>query len=114
MLAPKKSLGQNFLRDENIARKIVDSLHAQQQDVILEIGPGQGDLTKLLLEVSQKVVGVELDLRAASILRERFGHRLILLEQDVLTVKLEGIWPQAVRRGQHSLLLNVGNPVLVV
>jgi 16S rRNA (adenine1518-N6/adenine1519-N6)-dimethyltransferase len=89
MLAPKKSLGQNFLRDENIARKIVQSLHAQPNDVILEIGPGQGDLTKFLLEASSTVVGVEVDPRAASILRERFGTKLLLLEQDVLTLKLE-------------------------
>ncbi len=89
MLAPKKSLGQNFLRDENIARKIVDSLEAQQQDVILEIGPGQGDLTKRLLEASSNVVGVEIDPRAARILRERFGDKLILLEQDILAVNLE-------------------------
>jgi 16S rRNA (adenine1518-N6/adenine1519-N6)-dimethyltransferase len=89
MLAPKKSLGQNFLRDENIARKIVDSLHVQPNDVILEIGPGQGDLTRLLLEVSSTVVGVELDPRAAKILTERFGVRLHLREEDILSVNLE-------------------------
>jgi len=91
MLAPKKSLGQNFLRDENIARKIVESLHALPNDVLLEIGPGQGDLTKFLLERTATVVGIELDTRAAGILRERFGARLVLLEQDVRTVSLEEI-----------------------
>ena len=104
MLAPKKSLGQNFLRDQNIARKIIDSLHAQPNDVILEIGPGQGDLTKLLLEASSTVVGVELDPRAANILKERFGPRLLLLEQDVLSVNLEEL---AKRFGQNLCI--VGN-----
>jgi 16S rRNA (adenine1518-N6/adenine1519-N6)-dimethyltransferase len=104
MLAPKKSLGQNFLRDENIARKIVDSLQSLQHDVILEIGPGQGDLTKRLLEVSSNVVGVEIDPRAASILRERFGDGLVLLEQDILAVKLEALTK---RFGQPPIV--VGN-----
>ncbi len=104
MLTPKKSLGQNFLRDENIARKIVESLHAQPIDVILEIGPGQGDLTKLLLEASSTVVGVEIDPRASNILRERFGSQLLLLQQDVLTLELEEI---AKRFGRHPCV--VGN-----
>jgi 16S rRNA (adenine1518-N6/adenine1519-N6)-dimethyltransferase len=104
MLAPKKSLGQNFLRDQNIARKIVDSLHAHPSDVILEIGPGQGDLTRLLFEVSSTVVGVELDPRAAGILKERFGPALHLLEQDVLSVNLKEL---AMRFGQDLCI--VGN-----
>jgi len=104
MLAPKKSLGQNFLRDENIARKIVESLRVEPRDILLEIGPGQGDLTKLLLETSSTVLGVEVDPRAAAILRERFGLRLVLLELDVLTLKLEDI---AGRYGRHLCI--VGN-----
>jgi 16S rRNA (adenine1518-N6/adenine1519-N6)-dimethyltransferase len=94
MLAPKKSLGQNFLRDENVARKIVASLHALPNDIILEIGPGQGDLTRFLLDGPGTVVGVELDHRAAGILRERFGERLTLLERDVLSLKLEELVQQ--------------------
>ncbi len=88
MLAPKKSLGQNFLRDENVARKIVASLHVLPNDIILEVGPGQGDLTRFLLETPGTVVGVELDPRAAGILRERFSDRLSLLVQDVLSLDL--------------------------
>jgi len=91
MLAPKKSLGQNFLRDENIARKIVASLHVLPSDIILEIGPGQGDLTRFLIDSPGTVVGVEVDPRAAGILRERFGERLTLLESDVLALNLEQI-----------------------
>ena len=98
MLAPRKSLGQNFLRDENIARKIVESLRIKPRDIILEIGPGQGDLTKFLLEGSSTVVGVELDPRAAHLLQERFGARLRLLEADILTLNLENIAEQYGRR----------------
>lgn len=104
MLTPKKSLGQNFLRDENIARKIVQSLRVDSNDVLLEIGPGQGDLTKLLLEASSTVVGVEVDSRAAKILKERFGTRIVLLEQDVLSLKMEEV---AKRFGRNPCI--VGN-----
>ncbi len=91
MLAPKKSLGQNFLRDENIARKIVAGLQASPDDIFLEIGSGQGELTRFLLETPATVVGVEVDPRAAHILGERFGEKLTLLEQDVLSLKLSEI-----------------------
>jgi len=50
---PKKSLGQHFLKDENIARKIVDSLPPHAEN-ILEIGPGMGVLTKYLLDLPGK------------------------------------------------------------
>ncbi len=88
MLPPKKSFGQNFLRDENIARKIMDSLHLSPEDIVIEIGPGQGDLTKFLIQTSSRIVGIELDHRAVVVLEERFGPGLHLLEQDVLSVQL--------------------------
>jgi 16S rRNA (adenine1518-N6/adenine1519-N6)-dimethyltransferase len=91
MLAPRKSLGQNFLRDENIARKIIDSLGPGRNEIVLEIGPGQGDLTKFLLPAASTVIGVDVDTRALGVLRERFGTTLELLEQDILTVRLEDI-----------------------
>ena len=88
MLPPKKSFGQNFLRDENIARKIVDSLHLNPDDVVIEIGPGQGDLTRFLIQTSSRLVGIELDHRAVAVLDERFGSKLRLIEEDVLSVRL--------------------------
>ena len=50
----KKSLGQNFLKDENVLRKIKDSIQVSEDDLILEIGPGQGALTKYLIDLSNK------------------------------------------------------------
>ena len=62
MHAPKRSLGQNFLRDANIARKIVRALNVEEGDRVLEIGPGQGALTGLLKEsVAAALVLVEKD-----------------------------------------------------
>jgi 16S rRNA (adenine1518-N6/adenine1519-N6)-dimethyltransferase len=72
-IAPRKDLGQNFLRDANIARNIVRALDIQPNDVIVEIGPGEGALTKLLMESSAaNIVAVEYDQRAVEMLEEKF------------------------------------------
>lgn len=69
----KKSLGQNFLRDPNICRKIVDSLAPGEDDHIIEIGPGQGALTEHLVEVgARKLVALEMDYDLAPKLVERW------------------------------------------
>ena len=64
----KKSLGQNFLVDPNLQRKIVRALEVGPGDEVLEIGPGQGALTSHLVEKAGRVVAVELDDDLASIL----------------------------------------------
>lgn len=88
MLKPKKSLGQNYLRDENILNKIVESLDLQNGDVVVEIGPGQGALTKHLNDKPVKLVGIEVDERAIRLLQQRFGDTLDLIHRDVLKVNL--------------------------
>ncbi|MGC9077283.1 MAG: 16S rRNA (adenine(1518)-N(6)/adenine(1519)-N(6))-dimethyltransferase RsmA [Candidatus Kapaibacteriota bacterium] len=67
---PKKSLGQNFLIDSNIARKIVESSGIQPGDFVLEIGPGKGALTKFLIECSIFYVGIEVDKNLIPLLNE--------------------------------------------
>ena len=57
----KKHLGQHFLKDENIAKKIADTLTENGYDNVLEIGPGMGVLTKYLLQKRPKVIVLELD-----------------------------------------------------
>lgn len=69
---PKKSLGQNFLVDENIARKIIASVAPNPEDVILEIGPGFGILTKYLAPAVKKLIAVEIDPKLVQNLKERF------------------------------------------
>ena len=66
-----KSLGQNFLHDENQLRKIVDAAELTAADKVLEIGPGLGPLTALLLERAGEVLAIEKDSRLAQILREQ-------------------------------------------
>ena len=69
---PRKSLGQNFLIDDNIARKIIRAVDIQPGDLILEIGSGKGALTQYLLEQAKSVIAVEIDKRAAEILATKF------------------------------------------
>jgi 16S rRNA (adenine1518-N6/adenine1519-N6)-dimethyltransferase len=88
MLPPKKSLGQNFLRDENVARNIVDSLHLRADDVVVEIGPGQGALTKYLRDRCARLVAIEIDERAIGILIELFDTSIEIVHADVRTVSL--------------------------
>ncbi|HXE42516.1 MAG TPA: rRNA adenine N-6-methyltransferase family protein, partial [Candidatus Baltobacteraceae bacterium] len=67
-----KSLGQNFLHDENQLRKIVEAAELTKADKVLEIGPGLGPLTELLLESASEVLAIEKDERLVEVLRERF------------------------------------------
>jgi 16S rRNA (adenine1518-N6/adenine1519-N6)-dimethyltransferase len=68
-----RSLGQNFLHDGNQLRRIVDAAEIAPADKILEIGPGLGPLTELLLEKAGEVLAIEMDARLVDFLCERFG-----------------------------------------
>lgn len=69
-----KSLGQNFLHDGNQLQKIVDAGQLTKADKVLEIGPGLGPLTELLLEKAGSVLAIEMDGRLVEVLRERFPN----------------------------------------
>lgn len=68
-----KSLGQNFLHDSNQLRRILETAEVTKGDKILEIGPGLGPLTGLLLEQAGEVLAIEKDARLVFVLRERFS-----------------------------------------
>ena len=68
-----KSLGQNFLHDGNQLRRIVEAAELTKQDKVLEIGPGFGPLTEMLLEKAGEVLAIEKDARLVEVLRERFN-----------------------------------------
>ena len=68
-----KSLGQNFLHDQNQLRRIVEAAELSKADKVLEIGPGLGPLTELLLENAGEVFAIEKDARLVEFLRERFA-----------------------------------------
>ena len=71
----KKKFGQNFLTDQKeVLRKIMEVSDVNENDTILEIGPGEGALTALLLDKAQKVVAVEIDRDLEKILRKKFKN----------------------------------------
>jgi 16S rRNA (adenine1518-N6/adenine1519-N6)-dimethyltransferase len=88
-LAPQHRYGQNFLIDANLMRKLVDAADVRPQDVILEVGPGTGSLTELLLKRGARVVAVEVDRGLQGLLRNRLGKhpRFTLVQADVLAGK---------------------------
>lgn len=89
-LTANKKLGQNFLIDDEAINEIVDSSKITKEDLIIEIGPGLGTLTALLLEKAGKVISIELDDRMIKILKDRFllYDNFELINNDVLKVNL--------------------------
>ena len=88
-----KALGQNFLINQNVVDQIVESSHITKQDVVIEIGPGLGTLTKELLENAGKVICIELDKKMIKILTDRFSlyENFEVIYGDVLKVRLNKI-----------------------
>lgn len=102
---PKRSLGQNFLVDANIQRKIVEALDARPEDEVLEIGPGRGALTRHLVGTVRRLILVELDDELVRGLREAYGARqdVSVVHGDILQIEL------SVVTDRPSALLVVGN-----
>ncbi|OQA35511.1 MAG: Ribosomal RNA small subunit methyltransferase A [Parcubacteria group bacterium ADurb.Bin326] len=95
-ITPSKAKGQNFLIDGNIVNKIIKASNLKSNDVVLEVGPGLGVLTEKLLSSAGKVIAIELDRKASSMLKERFvkeikSGKLSLVEEDVLRVNFPAI-----------------------
>ncbi len=92
---PKKSLGQHFLKDLEIARKIADTLDDYKNFPVLEVGPGMGVLTQFLLEKNFDLTVVELDWESVDYLRKNFPHlENKIIAEDFLQMDLERIFPE--------------------
>jgi 16S rRNA (adenine1518-N6/adenine1519-N6)-dimethyltransferase len=91
----KKSLGQNFLIDTNILKKIVKAAELKPVDIVLEIGSGIGSLTELMLPEVKKVICIEIDSRLTGVFRDIFngdpGNNLELIEGDALRIDYKAI-----------------------
>ena len=92
-ITANKSLGQNFLINDEVIEKTVNAANISKNDLVIEIGPGLGTLTNLLLEKAKKVIAIELDNRMINILNERFSlyDNFEIIHQDVLKVDLKQI-----------------------
>lgn len=110
---PKKSLGQHFLVDPNTARKIVESLRAGEEDPVVEIGPGLGALSGLLVDRHRDVTAIEIDERVADHLSSEYPD-LALRTMDVLAVDWSGLASE--KSGPlhviGNLPYNISSPIL--
>lgn len=92
-ITANKNLGQNFLIDDETVAGIVEAASVSKEDLIIEIGPGLGTLTKELLERAGKVICIELDKRMIEILEDRFSmyDKFKVINEDVLKVNLKDL-----------------------
>ncbi|MBK9248006.1 MAG: ribosomal RNA small subunit methyltransferase A [Ignavibacteria bacterium] len=104
-IKPVKSLGQNFLTDGTIARKIVELLEIEELDTIVEIGPGEGALTKLLLEYPAEIQAIEFDRRAVEFLNSTYPKvqypKFSLFSGDVRKFPLLEFSQEVIDRTKH-------------
>ena len=92
-LKAKKRFGQNFLIDKLIIDRIVEESNILENDVVIEIGPGIGNLTEELLKKAKLVIAFEIDEDMIKILKDRFkdGANLIVINKDILQVNMDEI-----------------------
>ncbi|WAP70522.1 16S rRNA (adenine(1518)-N(6)/adenine(1519)-N(6))-dimethyltransferase RsmA [Jiella pelagia] len=116
-LAPKKSLGQNFLLDLNLTGRIARQALPLDQATVVEVGPGPGGLTRALLsEGAKKVVAIEKDPRCIAALEEIAAHhpgRLEIISADALTVDLAALSGGQPVKIVANLPYNVGTQLLL-
>ena len=92
-ISPNKSLGQNFLIDENVIKNALDGANIGKKDLVIEIGPGLGTFTNELAKKAAKVVCIELDKKMVQILEDRFKlfDNIEIINEDILKVDINGI-----------------------
>lgn len=90
-ITANKSLGQNFLINEEVINQMIEKSQISKSDLVIEIGPGLGTLTKEMLEKAGKVIAIELDKRMLEILTDRFKlyKNFELINEDILKVNLK-------------------------
>lgn len=93
-LSPKRSLGQNFLVDESYLDRIIDASELTSDDLVLEIGPGLGGLTKRLAQAAGELIAIELDNRLIELLRAEFAAQpnVTIVHADILDVSLPSLF----------------------
>ena len=87
-IRPKKSLGQNFLIDKNIIKLIINLGGIVEDNILVEVGPGTGNLTEqILLKNPKKLILIEKDKNLAKHLLEKFNNKIMLINDDILNVE---------------------------
>lgn len=110
-ITANKKLGQNFLIEDSVVNKTVESANITKKDLVIEIGPGLGTLTSLLLEKAKKVIAIELDERMVTILKERFAlsTNLEIIQKDILQIDLKQLLEQEKKESEIQKIKVVAN-----
>ncbi len=110
---PKKSLGQNYLTDENICRNIVNTFEIEPGEHIVEIGPGKGALTRYILEKTSNLTAIELDRNNCAILKELFPG-LNIINRDFLKLDLSELLENKVEKLRviGNIPYNITSPII--
>lgn len=100
---PNKNLGQHFIVNQSFIKQLLGLADLQENDIIVEVGPGLGAITQELLKQSAQVIAVEIDKRLAAFLRQRFGHlsNFILIQNDIISL------PEAQLPTSYKLVANL-------
>ena len=113
-VTPVKTLGQNFLHDQNLARWVIQQAEISADDFVLEIGPGLGALTAPALEAGAKVLAIEKDGRLANFLRGQFaGRALEVVHGDALEFEVAQLFPRGPVRLLGNLPYYISTPLLL-
>ncbi len=111
---PRKRLGQSFLEDLNMVRRIVALAEPALEETIVEIGAGLGFMTEELAKRAGRVIAIEVDLRLAAVLRERFtgNDRVEVVQMDVLTYDFSSACPGGKVKVVGNIPYHISTPIL--
>ena len=112
-VSPLKRFGQNYLQDQNIIKKIIAEIDPKENELIIEIGPGQGAITKMLLESKANLTAIEIDKRVIDDLQTRYTD-LQLLQSDFLKLDLNQFIDSSEKklRVVGNIPYNITSPIL--
>lgn len=102
------SLGQNFLKDKEIVNKIISAASLNEDDFVIEIGPGKGILTGELAKYAGKVLAIEIDIDLIEPLRKKFSHQknIAIIHSDILKINLTELLGNEVFK-QYKIIANI-------
>ncbi len=105
----KKKIGQNFLIDKQVAEREVDYANPNKEDIVLEIGPGKGIITKLLAKKAKKVIAIEIDSQLVKKLKPTLPDNVILINADALKIDFKSL--PAFNKIVSNLPFQISSPI---
>jgi len=94
---PKKSLGQNFLKNQITINLIGDIINIKESDYVIEIGPGMGAISSSILDKTKNYVGIEKDPYLSEYLKKKYEKDIKIINEDVLKVEFSDIYKKKYR-----------------